>query len=132
MDAQPATIDSKSLLRDADKMPVAELERFLIDINALLRRKRTQDKTLRQRQLLSKINHTILDSAKSERYQILVEKLELGTMTDAEHNEFENLANQEEKLRNQRVKYMIELSQLQDVSLPQVMESLGLTPLVHA
>lgn len=132
MDAQPATIDSKSLLRDADKMPVAELERFLIDINALLRRKRTQDKTLRQRQLLSKINHTILDSAKSERYQILVEKLELGTTTDAERNEFENLANQEEKLRNQRVKYMIELSQLQDVSLPQVMESLGLTPLVHA
>ncbi len=132
MDAQPATIDSKSLLRDADKMPVAELERFLIDINALLRRKRTQDKTLRQRQLLSKINHTILDSTKSERYQILVEKLELRTMTDAEHTEFENLANQEEKLRNQRVKYMIELSQLQDVSLPQVMESLGLTPLVHA
>lgn len=121
-------IDSQSLLRDVDKMPVPELERLLKDITALLRRKRTQDKSLRERQLLYKINNTVLDAAKTEHYQVLVEKLELGTMTDAEHTELDILANQEEKLRNQRVKYMIELAQLRDVSLPQVMESLGLIP----
>ena len=82
----------------------------------------------RSRQLLYKINNTVLDAAKTEHYQVLVEKLELGTMTDAEHIELDILANQEEKLRNQRVKYMIELAQLRDVSLPQVMESLGLIP----
>ncbi len=125
-------IDSKSLLHDADKMPVTELERFIKDINALLRRKRTQDKALRERQLLHKINRTVLDTAKTERYQVLVEKLELSTMTDAEHTEFDLLANQEEKLRNQRVKYMIELAQLRAVPLSQVMESLGLIPLAHA
>ena len=131
MEAIP-TIDSQNLLRDADRMPVAELERFLKDINALLRRKRTQDKTLRERQLLFKINNTVLDAAKIERYQVLVEKLELGTMTDAEHSELGILTNHEEKLRNQRVKFMIELSQLRGVTLPQVMESLGLIPLTHA
>ena len=124
-------IDSQSLLRDADRMPVNELERFLNDINALLRRKRTQDKTLRARQLLHKINNTVLNAAQIARYHALVEKLEWGTMTDAEHAEFDVLGNKEEKLRNQRVKYMIELAQLRAVSLSQVMESLGLKPLSH-
>lgn len=124
-------IDSQSLLRDADKMPVNELERFLNDISALLRRKRTQDKALRERQLLHKINNTVLDTAQRERYPILVEKLELGTMTDIEHTEFDVLGNKEEKLRNQRVKYMLELAELRAVSLSQVMESLGLKPLTH-
>jgi hypothetical protein len=124
-------IDSQSLLRDADRMPVNELERFLKDINAMLRRKRTQDKALRERQLLHKITNTVLDTAQRERYLILVEKLELGTMTYAEHAEMDILGNKEEKLRNQRVKYMIELAQLRAVSLSQVMESLGLKPLAH-
>ena len=126
------TIDSQSLLRDVDKMPVAELERFLKDLNALLRRKKTQDKTLRERQLLYKINNTVLNTAQTERYQVLVEKLEFGTMTNSEHTELDTLANHEEKLRNQRVKYMIELAQLRAVTLPQIMESLGLMPLAHA
>ena len=125
-------IDSQSLLRDADRMPVNELERFLKDINALLRRKRTQDKALRERHLLHKINNTVLDVVQTERYHILVEKLELGTMTDAEHSELGLLGNKEEKLRTQRVKYMIELAQLRAVNLSQVMESLGLKPLEYA
>ncbi len=124
-------IDSQRLLRDADRMPVNELERFLNDINAMLLRKRTQDKALRERQLLHKINNTVLDTAQTERYHVLVEKLELSTMTDAEHTEFDLLGNKEEKLRNQRVKYMIELAQLRAVTLTQVMESLGLKPLTH-
>ena len=131
MEAIP-TIDSQSLLRDADRMPVTELERFLKDINALLRRKKTQDKALRERHLLHKINRTVLNAIQTERYHILVEKLELGTMTDTEHSEFGLLADHEEKLRNQRVKYMIELAQLRDISLSQVMTSLGLIPLNHA
>jgi hypothetical protein len=124
-------IDSQSLLRDADRMPVNELERFLKDINALLRRKRTQDKALRERQLLHKITNTVLDTAQRERYHALIEKLELSTMTDVEHAEMDILGNKEEKLRNQRVKYMIELAQLRAVSLSEVMVSLGLKPLAY-
>ncbi len=126
-----ATIDNQSLLLDVAKMPVPELERFIKDINALLRRKKTQDKALRERQLLDKINRTVLNASQTERYHILIDKLELGTMTDVEHLELGVLANSEEKLRNQRVKYMIELSQLREITLPQVMESLGLIPLTN-
>ena len=126
------TIDSQSLLRDVDRMPVAEIEQFLKDLNALLRRKKTQDKTLRERQLLYKINNTVLNAVQTERYQVLVEKLEFGVLSDDEHTELDILANHEEKRRNQRVKYMIELAELRAVTLSKVMESLGLTPLAHA
>jgi hypothetical protein len=124
-------IDSQSLLRDADRMPVNELERFLKDINAMLRRKRTQDKDLRERQLLHKITTAVLDTVQRERYYVLIEKLELGIMTDDEHVEMDILGNKEEKLRNQRVKHMIELAQLRAVSLSEVMVSLELKPLGH-
>jgi hypothetical protein len=42
------------------------------------------------------------------------------------------LANQEEKLRNQRLKYLIELAQLRAVSLPQLMIDLGLKTVHNA
>ncbi len=125
-------IDTQVLLRDVDRMPITELERFLKDINTLLRQKKTQDKDMRERQLLHKINRAVLDDTKVERYHELTEKLELGTMTEAEHSEFELLATQEEKLRNQRVKNMIELAHLRGITLPQVMKSLGLIPMSHA
>jgi hypothetical protein len=118
--------DSQSLLHNAAQMPVTELERFLKEANALLFRKKIKDKKLRERQLLYKINKSVLETFQIERYHHLSEKLQLGTMNETERSEFEILANQEEKLRNLRVKYMIELSQIREVSLSQVMESLGL------
>ena len=125
-------IDSQSLLNNAAQMPVLELERFLREANAVLLRKKIKDKKIRERQLLYKINSTILNSIQITRYHVLYEKLHLGTINDAETIEFEELANQEEKLRNQRVKYMIELSQISETTLPQVMERLGLTPIARA
>lgn len=125
-------MDSQNLLRDIDKLPVPELEIFIEDIKALLLRKKTQDKALRERQLLHKINRAVLSAADRERYQVLMEKLESSTMTENEHTEFDTLANNEEKLRNQQVKLMVELAQLRAVSLSEVMVSLGLKPLAHA
>ncbi len=125
-------IDTQSLLQNVAQMPVPELEKLVKDINALLRRKKTQDKTFRERQLLHKINCTVLNAIQTTRYQVLVEKLELSTITETEQIEFEALAHEEEKRRNQRVKYMLELAQIRAVTLPQVMASLGLIPLTHA
>ena len=130
MEAIP--IDTQSLLQNVAQMPVPELEKLVKDINALLRRKKTQDKTFRERQLLHKINCTVLNAIQTARYQVLVEKLELSTITETEQIEFEALAHEEEKRRNQRVKYMLELAQIRAVTLPQVMASLGLIPLTHA
>jgi hypothetical protein len=108
------------------ELSISELEIYLIEINALIRRKQTTDSNVRERVLLDKISQTVLSKKKAQRYQILVEKLEFGPITDVEHAEFMQLANHEEKLRNQRLKYLIELAQLRAVSLPQLMVDLGL------
>lgn len=108
------------------ELPVSELEIYLIEINALIRRKQTTDKKVREGVLLDKISQTVLSKKKTQRYQELVEKLEFESITDAEHAEFMRLATHEEKLRNQRVKYLIELAQLRAVPLPQLMIDLGL------
>jgi hypothetical protein len=130
MQIQPE-IDTRSLLQSMAQMPVTELENFISEVNALIKRKKTQDKGYRERVLLEKINQTILDKKKMDRHNILVEKLEADTLTETEHAEFMLTANHEEKLRNRRVKYLIELAQLRAVSLPQLMDTLGLIPINH-
>ena len=130
MQIQPE-IDTRSLLQSMAQMPVTELENFISEVNALIKRKKTQDKGYRERVLLEKINQTILDKKKMNRHNILVEKLEADTLTETEHAEFMLIANHEEKLRNRRVKYLIELAQLRAVSLPQLMDTLGLMPINH-
>jgi hypothetical protein len=114
------------------ELPISELEVYLIEINALIRRKQTMDINIRERVLLDKISQTVLSKKKAQRYQTLVEKLEFDAITEAEHAEFMQLANQEEKLRNQRLKYLIELAQLRAVSLPQLMIDLGLKTVHNA
>jgi predicted O-linked N-acetylglucosamine transferase (SPINDLY family) len=124
-------IDTRSILHGMTQMPVQELETFLQEVSALIRRKKTEDKEGREGLLLEKINQTILDKKKKERYQSLVIKLEADTISEIEHAEFTKLADLQEKLRNQRVKYLIELSQLRAVSLPQLMNSMGLNSIAH-
>jgi hypothetical protein len=121
-----------NLLPTMAELPVTELEVYLIEISALIRRKQTTDSHVRERVLLDKITQTVLSKKKTQRYQELVYKLEFETMTDAEHAEFMRLANDEEKLRNQRVKCLIELAQLRAVSLPQLMKDLGLNKAQNA
>ncbi len=124
----PTHID---FIQSITNKPVAELEFYLQEINALIRRKKTQDIDLRERYLLEKINKTVLDKKKIERHHFLLEKLEDDSISEAEHEEFMNIASQEEKLRNRRVKYMIELAQLRAISLTQLMATLGLKPVQH-
>jgi hypothetical protein len=121
-----------SLLPNMAELPVAELEVYLIEISALIRRKRTVDNKVRERVLLEKITQTVLSKKKAQRYQELVYKLEFETLTDVEHTEFMRLASDEAKLRNQRVKCLIELAQLRAVSLPQLMADLGLKTVSNA
>ena len=120
-------MDTQSLLSNADQMPVTELEAFVQQLNALITRKKTTDKSLRDTILLDKINQTILDKNKRERYQSLVYQMEMETISDAEHAELLKLVEQEEKIRVKRLKYLIELAQLRNIALPQLMKTLELT-----
>ena len=118
--------DIKALLAAATAMKIQELESLMRELNGVLHQKKSKDKTYREKELLRLINEAILDKEKRERYWQLALQLEEGTMPAAEHAEFMQLVEQEELLRNTRVKLLIELAQLRNMPLPQLMEEMGL------
>ena len=125
-------IDTQTFLSSVSQMPVNELEYFVRELNALITRRKENNQEYRDRALLSKINQAILPKEQTERYVSLHLKLEAETISESEYQEFMDLVAQEEELRNERVKYMIELSQLRGVTLPHVMNSLGLNFVTNA
>jgi hypothetical protein len=124
-------MDAQALLKDVAQMPLLEMERFVQAVNGLITQKKTTDKSYRERFLLQKINETALGREKIERYQLLVLKLEAETITDAEYAEFMELADHEEKMRYERLTYLVELAQLRAITLPQLMEKMGLNRPAH-
>jgi hypothetical protein len=119
-------IDTHMLLASVSQIPVNELENFVHELNALILRRKTDSKEYRDKVLLSKINRTVFSPKKAERYIALHHKLEAETLSETEYKEFMDLVGQEEILRNERVKYLIELSQLRAVSLQNLMSTMGL------
>ena len=119
-------MDAQTLLKDFSQMPLDEIERFAQSLNALITQKKSTDKTYQDRVLLKKINQTVLGEIKTKRYQLLVQKMEMETISDLEYNEFMQLAEYEEAIRYERLKYLVELAQLRSITLPQLMDNLGL------
>ena len=122
----------QSLMGGFSDMPLHDLESFIRKLNALAIRKRVVDKEKREKSLLLKINQSILPEETMERYTFLQEKLEEENVSDSEYQELLNLVNQEEKIRNKRFQYLLELSQLRAISLTELMNRLGLNTPVYA
>ncbi len=120
-------MDTQNLLNNAAQMPLNELEAFVQQLNGLITRKKTSDSNLRDVILLDKINQTVLEKGKRERYQALIFRLEMESVSEIEHNELLELVEQEERIRVKRLRYLIELAQLRNITLPQLMKNLELT-----
>ena len=124
-------MDIQVLIQGVAQMPISEMERFVQQVNALIVQKKTTDKTYRERFLLGKINQTVLSKEKIERYQKLVQKLEAETLSKVEYKEFMKLTEIEEQIRYERLTYLVELAQLKSITLPQLMDNLGLNRPLH-
>lgn len=126
-----SVFDTKDALSKAADMGVQELEDFVRELNRVIFQKKTEDKTLRQRELLRLINQTVLPEEKRLLYLQLVQKLEDDIISESEHQRFLALTEEEEALRNERVKLLIELAQLKNMPLNQLLLELGLQPVGH-
>ena len=116
----------QSLIGGFAEMPLPDLEYFISGLNALVTRKRVTDSNKRNKFLLQKINQTVLSEPLMQRYVFLQDKMELKNLSEKEHQELLNLVAQEEKTRNKRFQYLLELAQLRDIPLTQLMNQLGL------
>jgi hypothetical protein len=122
----------KTLIGSFTDMPLPELKSIINELNALAIRKRFADKEKRDKSLLLKINQAILSEEVLERYIFLQEKMEVENLSDSEYQELLKLVNQEEKVRNKRFQYLLELSQLRNIPLTELMARLGLIAPIHA
>ena len=125
-------LNIKSLIGGFNDMPLQDLESFIKELNALAIKKRIADKGKTDKSILLKINRATLPEEMMERYTFLQEKMEVESLSDLEYQELLNLVNQEEKVRNKRFQYLLELSQLRSIPLYELMNRLGLNTSVHA
>lgn len=123
-----AVLDTSVFLAGADNIKTDELESFVRELNGIIFRRKSSDTAYRQRELLRLINQTVLPKAQRERYMELAEQLDTETISEPERQEFLQLVAVEEELRNERVRLLIELSQLRHIPLSELMEEMGLTP----
>ena len=124
-------MDTQTFLNEAAGLQVSELERLARELDAIITRKKTAQIGQRESQLVQLINHTILTTDQRQKYGLLMDKLEQESITEEERQEFLELVAEDEQLRNDRVKYLVELAQLRNISLTKLMADLGLDPIAH-
>ncbi len=125
-------IDAKALLAGVANLKLKELEEFMRELSGIVTRKKTKDKKYQIATLLNKHNQTILSKKKRNRYAELYQKLEADIITETERKEFLLLTKEEETLRNERVKILIQLSQLKGLPFNLLLKELGLKPIGDA
>jgi hypothetical protein len=120
-----ALVSPDDLLRAADQLDPAELERFASQVLSLLAHRRVPSLSADETPLLQAINQGI-PAALHERYEALVARRREGTLTPEEHAELRSLTDEVEAADVRRVEHLDKLARLRGVSLEAVMDSLGI------
>lgn len=120
-------IEKEQLLHAALQMPREEMEQFVARLFTLKARQETPDLPEKEADLLQQINQG-LPPATAKRMKKLLAKRDSRTITAAELQELIGLTDEAERLNVERVKNLIELAALRNVTLDEVMDQLGLRP----
>lgn len=118
------------LIQAANQLDSNDLDRLLQQVVILRAHRKANVQTLEEAQLLHKINLRI-DPELRAQYQTLRAKLEAETLTDAEYNTLLQLSNTIEQRSAQRLEALANLAQLRQVSLSELMETLGIQPVTY-
>ena len=118
------------LIQAANQLDSSDLDRLLQQVVILRAHRKANVQTLEEAQLLHKINQGIDPELRAE-YQMLRVKLEAETLTDAEYNTLIQLSNQIEQFGAQRLEALANLAQLRQVSLSELMKTLGIQPVTY-
>jgi len=118
------------LIQAANQLDSSDLERLLQQVVILRAYRKVNVQTLEEAQLLHKINQGIEGELRAQ-YQTLRAKKEAETLTDAEYNTLIQLSNQIEQFGAQRLEALANLAQLRQVSLSDLMETLGIQSVTY-
>jgi hypothetical protein len=125
-----AHLSPEQLLNAARQMPRPELERLFIRLFADKAREETPSLSQAESRLLLKINQDIAPVAR-QRMNTLIEKRDQRRIAPAELEELIQLTDHAEAFGAERLKCLIELAALRNVTLDEVMNQLGIKPVPH-
>ena len=115
-----------TLFQEVERLDNRSLDTFIDNILSLRLQRKTSDKQKEEADLLQKINKS-LSIKEIDRFNALLEKQYEDDITEQEYAELLVLVNKIEKLNVKRLKYLISLAQLRNVTVREVMNQLGLS-----
>jgi hypothetical protein len=119
------------LITAANQLNETDLDRLLHQVVVLRTRRKTQVLPEKEAQMLQIVNQGVPTDFRA-RYQVLQEKREAETLTETEYDTLIQLSNQIEQIGAQRLEALANLAQLRQVSLLDLMETLGIQPVSYA
>jgi hypothetical protein len=115
------------LLKAANELDEPGLDRLIHQVAVLRVSRKAQVLPEEEAQLLQQINQGVPTDLRAQ-YQVLRAKREAEILTEPEHQSLIQLSSQIEQLGAQRLEAMATLAQLRQVSLTELMQSLGIQP----
>jgi hypothetical protein len=119
------SIGLDQLLNGVSQLETTDLEQFVGQVSSLLAQRKAPSLPHRETELLELINQGLPENIQS-RYDELQTKLHHETITPEEHQELLSLIDPVEQVTVDRLRSLIELSQLRQVSLDELMTQLGI------
>ena len=118
------------LIAAANTLNEPDLDRVLHQIATLRARRKSPLLPEEESKLLLKINQPVPSVLRSN-YQVLREKREAETLTDDEYDRLIQLSEQIESIGTQRLEALATLAQLRQISLVELMKTLGIEPVTY-
>ena len=128
---QNINISLNDVLKLIPQLDLKELEDFAGQVGVILAQKKMPEMQTKEAELLFKINHWI-DPKLENRYDELYEKLRNESIVTMEYEELLQLIDIVENQNVERMKYLIELAKIREISLEQLMENLKIVPPTYA
>jgi hypothetical protein len=125
MDTSADQLSSEQILSAVSHLSLSELDQVLASVLALQAERKAAHLSAVESALLSRINQG-LPIALRERMALLRVQREEGTISDADYIELTRLTDQAEEFHADRMAALVELAKLRGVSLPALMDQLGI------
>lgn len=122
----PPLIESQ--VREAAQAEGVEVSAFLREAAEAYLRRYDPARPLTEAELLARINRTGLPEAFWDRYRTLAAKRRAETLTRKEQHELIGLSDQMEARRVERLRFLVTLAEMRQISVDALIDELGLRP----
>lgn len=123
-------IPLENLLQGVEQLSLPDLENFVAQVMHIQAQRKAPALTAEESQLLQRINQGLSPDT-WQQYEELKKKRRGETLTETEHQTLIDISNQVEEANASRIKSLVQLAALRNVSLDTLMADLQITPQMY-